>query len=64
MDSKRDMLKEKVVAVVKDFVKTEGGITSNDLRALFGECKLLGNEIAAALDHLILTFNDRTELSS
>ena len=64
VQSKKDILKDKVVALVKDFIKTEGGITSNDLRSLFGEYKIIGNEITAALDHLLLTFNDHTQLSS
>lgn len=34
--SKKEMLKEKVVALVKEFVKTEGGITPYDLQKLFG----------------------------
>jgi hypothetical protein len=34
--SKREILKDKVVALVKDFIKTEGGITLQDLESLFG----------------------------
>lgn len=34
--SKREILKDKVVALVKDFVQTEGGITPADIEALFG----------------------------
>jgi hypothetical protein len=34
--NKREILKEKVVILVKEFVKTEGGITSYDLQKLFG----------------------------
>jgi len=34
--SKREILKEKVVSLVKDFLKTEGGITQDDLQVLFG----------------------------
>ncbi len=34
--SKKEILKDKVVALVKDFVKTEGDITLADLKALFG----------------------------
>jgi hypothetical protein len=36
MSTKKDQLKERVVALVKEFVKTEGGITLKDLEALFG----------------------------
>jgi hypothetical protein len=34
--NKREILKDKVVALVKDFVKTEGGLTQYDLQTLFG----------------------------
>jgi hypothetical protein len=34
--SQREILKEKVVGMVKDFIKTEGGITPYDLQKLFG----------------------------
>lgn len=36
IESKKELLKEKVVALVKDFVKTEGGITHRDLIRIFG----------------------------
>jgi len=36
MKSKREQLKDKVIALVKEFVKTEGGISLSDLEALFG----------------------------
>ena len=36
MITKKEQLKDKVVALVKDFVKTEDGITLQDLEALFG----------------------------
>lgn len=35
--SKKEILKDKVVALVKDFVKTEGGITIADIQKLFGD---------------------------
>ncbi len=34
--SKKDQLKDKVIALVKEFVQTEGGLTLKDLRSLFG----------------------------
>lgn len=34
--SKREVLREKVVDLVKEFVKTENGITGADLDVLFG----------------------------
>ena len=34
--SKREVLKEKVIALVKEFAKTEGGIEQGDLQSLFG----------------------------
>ncbi len=36
MKDKKDILKQKVVELVKEFVKTEGGISLADLRAFFG----------------------------
>lgn len=45
--SQREILKAKVVNLVKDFVHTEGGINLEDLEELFG---IRGqHEIAAAL---------------
>jgi hypothetical protein len=35
--SPREILKDKVVALVKDFIKTEGGITIADIQKLFGD---------------------------
>jgi hypothetical protein len=57
MLNKKEQLKEKVVNLVKEFVETEGGITVSDLQALFGESKLLGNEVAAALAGVPISFN-------
>lgn len=37
MSNKREQLKEKVIALIKDFIKTEGGITIADLQRLFGD---------------------------
>lgn len=54
--SKRELLKNKVVDLVKDFIKTEGGITGYDLQALFGPVSLY-NEIATALGELPITYD-------
>lgn len=53
--SKKEILKDKVVALVKEFVQTEGGITYDDLEELFG---IHGqHEVAAALGkHLRIAF--------
>lgn len=50
MSTKKEQLKDKVVALVKDFIKTEGGLTQNDLKYLFGEWP--HQEVAAALAEL------------
>jgi hypothetical protein len=34
--SNREILKDQVVELVKEFIKTEGGITADDLKKLFG----------------------------
>lgn len=50
-ESKREILKDKVLNLIKEFIKTEGGITPYDLEALFGSispaCQF--NEVATAL---------------
>ena len=50
--NKKEILREKVVDLVKDFVKTEGGISQNDLRVLFGDPLHPYSQIAAALGEL------------
>lgn len=48
--SPREVLKDKVVALVKNFMKTEGGITQFDLQILFGiPGTAIWSEIATAL---------------
>lgn len=55
--SKRDILKDKVVALVKDFVKTEGGITHRDLIRLFGPSHPIEvDRIATILDQEEISF--------
>lgn len=55
--SKKNILKDKVVLVVQDFVKTEGGITIMDIESLFGYNG--HQEIATALyTSLSLTFSE------
>jgi cyanate lyase len=49
MKSKREQLKDKVVALVKEFVKTEGGITFTDLESLFGRDSGFMTAISAIL---------------
>lgn len=46
---KSELLKDKVVDLVKGFIKIEGGITPNDLEALFGPISCKHYEVAAAL---------------
>jgi hypothetical protein len=51
MKEQREVLKEKVVEMVQNFVKTEGGVTSFDLQMLFGNpVESVGcNEVCSAL---------------
>jgi hypothetical protein len=52
-----EILKEKVVALVKDFVKTEGGITHRDLIRIFGPSKPIEvDRIATILDQEEIKF--------
>lgn len=52
--SKREILKGKVIDLVKDFIKTEGEITFYDLEVLFGKHSLgiNVNEVATVLSEL------------
>jgi hypothetical protein len=34
--NKKEQLKDKLIALIKEFVQTEGGITFTDLESLFG----------------------------
>ncbi len=36
MEEQREILKQKVMKLVKNFIQTEGGVTSFDLQMLFG----------------------------
>jgi len=49
--NKREILKDKVVSLVKDHLTNEGGITSYDLNVLFGSPSrgIEQNEIATTL---------------
>ncbi|MGO8763197.1 MAG: hypothetical protein ACLP2P_05335 [Desulfobaccales bacterium] len=49
--AKRELLRDKVVDLVKEFIKTEGGITGYDLQALFGPISLY-NELATAIGEI------------
>ncbi|OGP71136.1 MAG: hypothetical protein A2Z73_06220 [Deltaproteobacteria bacterium RBG_13_60_28] len=53
---KRDILKEKVVDLVKEFVKTEGSIDFCDLFCLFGDPFRQDQTVAAALAELPIFF--------
>lgn len=53
-ESKREFLKDKVVHLVKEFIKTEGGISLIDLELLFGDFNL--TEVGFALSSLPLGF--------
>ncbi|MFA4901821.1 MAG: hypothetical protein WC600_03655 [Desulfobaccales bacterium] len=45
--NKRELLKDKVVDLVKEFIKIEGGISQFDLEKLFGNYNL--SEVSSAL---------------
>ncbi len=51
IDNKREVLKDKVVKLVREFMAKEGGITIFDLHALFGLPSPTDdyNEVATAL---------------
>ncbi len=50
-ESKKEILKDKVVKLVKEFIATEGGINAYDLEALFGSISpvTFANEVATVL---------------
>ena len=54
--SKREILKDRVVNLVKQFIKAEGGISPNDVQALFGP-PLLNSEVATALGQLPIRYD-------
>ena len=54
--NKREILKDKVVALVRNFVETEGGITQIDLLVLFGAPASIYSEVATALAEFPVTF--------
>jgi hypothetical protein len=54
-NSKRELLRDKVVDLVKEFIKNEGGITVSDLAALFGPV----DEVANVLGSLPITYDIR-----
>lgn len=65
--SKREMLKDKVVALVKDFIKTEGGISQDDLQILFGNPNdprkakdFMVEGVIAALTDLPISFSEQS----
>lgn len=52
MKKKRDILRDRVVDLVLEFVKTEGDISQSDLRILFGPGRVI-----AALDKIPVNFS-------
>lgn len=54
-ESKRELLRDKVVDLVKEFVKTEGGFTHADLIKLFGGPPF--SEVGAAIAKLNMSFS-------
>lgn len=58
--SKREILKDKVVALVKEFVKTEGGLTQNDLQLLFEGFLTMPGEVTAALAEIPILFTGQS----
>lgn len=60
--TKRELLKDKVVCLVKEFINTEGGITGYALQALFGPISLY-NEVATALGEIPITFLSRSKFN-
>jgi hypothetical protein len=50
-ESKKELLKSKVLTLVQNFMSSEGGITIRDLEALFGQPSGIENchEVASAL---------------
>ncbi len=53
--SKREILKDKVVELVINFVASEAGLSQGDLERLFGY--RTGSEIAAALAEISIIFS-------
>jgi hypothetical protein len=53
--SNRELLKDKVVSLVREFINTEGGITQYDLKILFGESPQ--QEVATALVEIPIKFS-------
>ena len=58
MESKRELLKQKIVELVKNFIETEGGISMQDLADLFGplEIRPHPNRIISGLWEMPITF--------
>lgn len=53
--AKRELLKHKVVDLVKEFIKSEGDLTHGDLIKLFGGPPF--SEVGAALANLNMSFS-------
>lgn len=55
-ESKREILKAKVVDLVMDFIATEGGITMHDVRKLFGTGSPVDSSVASTLEDILICF--------
>jgi hypothetical protein len=56
---KRGILRDKVLALVEEFVKTEGGITYRDLIRVFGPGDPMNTDrVATALEQWKITLQD------
>ena len=58
MENKREILKQKVVNLVKDFIKKEGGISHRDLIRIFGPSNPIEiDRVATILDQEEIKFD-------
>jgi hypothetical protein len=55
--NKREILRGRVVDLVKEFVASEGGMPQSDLTTLFGYPDSFGDNVASALASLPLKFD-------
>jgi hypothetical protein len=57
--SKKEILRDKVITLVKDFLINKGGITACDLESLFGSPSLANNtnEVATGIGQLFISLS-------
>ncbi|MGP0046941.1 MAG: hypothetical protein ACLPVJ_19310 [Syntrophobacteraceae bacterium] len=55
-ESPKELLKNKVVALVMEYVRGEGGMTIRDLKDLFGGGSPIDNSVASALEKIPICF--------